>query len=101
MDSFKILTYLFADGSPTWTQSQCNPVRKIADGKPVFHLRIMPWSDDVSGNVSKQYNPHMNIYVVNANIPHKKLSQEYFIRFCSTSPNASSTEQFDGMSEDL
>jgi hypothetical protein len=61
----------------------------------------MPWSDNVSGNVSKQYNPHMNIYLMNANIPHKKLSQEYFIRFCSTSPNASSGEQFDGMSEDL
>ncbi|KAJ7833714.1 hypothetical protein B0H14DRAFT_3710403 [Mycena olivaceomarginata] len=76
-------------------------VRRIANGKPVFHLRIMPWSDDVSGNVSKQYNPHMNIYLVNANIPHKKLSQEYFIRFCSTSPNASSGEQFDGMSEDF
>ncbi|KAJ7892224.1 hypothetical protein B0H13DRAFT_1625696 [Mycena leptocephala] len=91
----------FSDGSPSLSRKPCNPVRQVADGKPVFNLRIMPWSDDVSGNVSKQYNPHMNIYLVNANIPHKKLSQEYFIRFCSTSPNASSGEQFDGMSEDF
>ncbi|KAJ7144573.1 hypothetical protein C8R44DRAFT_602437 [Mycena epipterygia] len=91
----------FTEGSPKWSETHCNPIRDIAKGKPVFNLRIMPWSDDVSGNVSKQYNPHMNIYIVNANIPHKKLSQEYFIRFCSTSPNASSGEQFDGMSEDF
>ncbi|KAJ6599487.1 hypothetical protein B0H10DRAFT_2323014, partial [Mycena sp. CBHHK59/15] len=38
-----------------------NPVRKIAQGRPVFSVRIIPWSDDVSGNVSKQYNPHVNI----------------------------------------
>ncbi|KAJ6602592.1 hypothetical protein DFH09DRAFT_1068977 [Mycena vulgaris] len=55
------------------------PVRKIAKGRPVFSVRIIPWSDNVSGNVS----------------------QEYFIRFCSTSPHASSGEQFEALAEDL
>jgi hypothetical protein len=78
-----------------------NPVRKIAKGRPVFSMRIIPWSDDVSGNVSKQFNPHMNVYIANANLPHRKVSQEYFVRFCSTSPHASSGEQFEAVAEDL
>jgi hypothetical protein len=78
-----------------------NPIRKIAKGRPVFSLRIVPWSDDVSGNVSKQFNPHMNLYMLNANLPHQKAAQEYFVRFCSTSPHASSAEQFEALAEDL
>jgi hypothetical protein len=61
----------------------------------------MPWADDVSGNRSKQYNAHMNIYVANVNLPHRKLAQEYFVRFCSTSPHASSSEQMEALAEDM
>ncbi|KAJ7635967.1 hypothetical protein DFH06DRAFT_1272024 [Mycena polygramma] len=63
-----------------------HPLREKAQGRPMFRLRIMPWSDNVSGNVSKQYNAHTNVYVTNLNLPHQKLQQEYFIRFASTSP---------------
>ncbi len=38
---------------------------------------------------------------MNANLPHQQLSQEYFIRSCSTSSFASSSEQFVALSEDL
>ncbi|KAJ7862001.1 hypothetical protein B0H14DRAFT_3615236 [Mycena olivaceomarginata] len=69
-----------------------HPVREIAQGRPVFVLRIMPWADDVSGNRSKQYNAHMNMYIANINLPHQLLSQEYFY--------ASSLEQFDALAED-
>ena len=71
-----------------------NPVRAVAKGRPVFSLRVMPWADDVSGNRSKQYNPHINIYMKNLNVPNEKLKQQFFVRFCSTSPDASSNEQF-------
>ncbi|KAJ7318546.1 hypothetical protein DFH08DRAFT_917520 [Mycena albidolilacea] len=77
-----------------------HPIRAIACGKPVFVLRIMPWADDVSGNRSKQYNAHMNMYLANLNLPHKLLSQEYFVRFCATSQHASSLEQFDALAGD-
>jgi hypothetical protein len=60
----------------------------------------MPWADDVSGNRSKQYNAHMNMYIANINLPHQLLSQEYFVRFCATSQYASSLEQFDALAED-
>jgi hypothetical protein len=67
----------------------------------MYRLRVMPWSDDVSGNVSKQYNAHTNVYMQNLNIPHKNLAQEYFVRFCSTSTFASSSEQLVALQEDL
>lgn len=61
---------------------------------------MMTWSDDVSGNRSKQFNPHTNIYLANLNLPHKQLQQEYFVQFCSTSPTASSSEQISAVAED-
>ncbi|KZS91021.1 hypothetical protein SISNIDRAFT_414520 [Sistotremastrum niveocremeum HHB9708] len=88
-------------GPPRFTECMPNPIRKIANGKPAFSIRIMPWADDVSGNRSKQYNAHTNIYLANLSIPHAKLAQEYFIRFCSTSPDTCALEQFEGMMEDF
>ncbi|KAF5352908.1 hypothetical protein D9758_007948 [Tetrapyrgos nigripes] len=88
---------VFNDATPVLA----NPLRSKAEGRPMFRIRIVPWSDDVSGNVSKQYNAHTNIYITNASIPHQKLSQEYFIRFCSTSGHASSSEQFVALCEDF
>jgi hypothetical protein len=61
----------------------------------------MPWSDDVSGNHSKQYNPHTNVYLANVSLPHQKLQQEYFVHFSSTSPHASSSEQLHAMAKDM
>ncbi|KAJ6609282.1 hypothetical protein B0H10DRAFT_1954712 [Mycena sp. CBHHK59/15] len=87
--------------APDWAQKMPNPVRKIAKGCPVFSLWIFPWSDNVSGNVSKQFNLHMNLYMLNANLPHQKSLQEYFVQFCSASPHASSGEQFKALADDL
>ncbi|THU79421.1 hypothetical protein K435DRAFT_875476 [Dendrothele bispora CBS 962.96] len=90
----------FSEYSPDRFRSM-NPLRSLSDGRPMFRLRMIPWSDDVSGNVSKQYNPHTNVYLANAHLPHRLLSQEYFIRYCSTSQSASSSEQFVALCEDL
>lgn len=76
-------------------------LRNRADGRQTYRIRVMPWSDDVSGNVSKQYNAHTNLYVQNIAIPHRMLAQEYFVRFSSTSPHASSSEQFAALKRDL
>ena len=78
-----------------------HPVRQKARGKPTFTLGIMSWADDVSGNRSKQYNAHTNVYTANLNLPHRKLQQEYFVRFCSTSTNAGALEQLDGLAAGL
>ncbi|KAJ6609432.1 hypothetical protein B0H10DRAFT_2166322 [Mycena sp. CBHHK59/15] len=77
-----------------------HPLRAKAQGRPMFRLRVMPWCDDVSGNVSKQYNAHTNMYVTNLNLRHQKLSQEYFVRFTSASPYTSLSELFVALGED-
>lgn len=80
-----------------WKFPLTHPLRDQADGRPVFNIRLSVWTDDVSGNTSKQYNPHMNMYLSNQNIPHRYLVQEYFVRFVTTSPHASSSELFQGL----
>lgn len=61
----------------------------------------MTWADDVSGNRTKQYNPHTNVYVANMNLPHQHLQQEYFVRFHSTSQDASAMEQLDALGDTI
>ena len=80
-----------------WKSPLIHPLHDKAAGKPVFNIHLSVWTDDVSGNMSKQYNPHMNMYLSNQNIPHKYLVQEYFVRFVTTSPHASSSELFHGL----
>ena len=41
------------------------------------------------------------MYMVNANIPGRLLQQEYFVRFVSTSPHASSPEQFAAVMDEI
>ncbi|TFY61280.1 hypothetical protein EVJ58_g4612 [Rhodofomes roseus] len=71
-----------------------NPLRETLKGRRMYTSFIKAWGDDVSGNRSKQYNEHTNIYFAHANIPHEKLSQEYFVQFASTSPSATAIDQF-------
>ncbi|KAJ7752333.1 hypothetical protein B0H16DRAFT_1723687 [Mycena metata] len=60
-----------------------------------------PLPDNVSGNKSKQYNKHMNMYMANSNLPGRLLQQENFVRFVSTSPHAGSPERFSAIKEQI
>ncbi|KAI0682103.1 hypothetical protein BC835DRAFT_1424859 [Cytidiella melzeri] len=95
------LKICFDDTAPQWTKHMPHPVRLKAQGRPTFTVGLMSWADDVSGNRSKQYNAHTNVYAANLNLPHCKLQQEYFVRFSSTSPTATALEQLDGFLEDI
>ncbi|KAJ7034369.1 hypothetical protein C8F04DRAFT_1395435, partial [Mycena alexandri] len=75
-----------------------NKLRELAEGD---NLMIPIWADNVSGNKSKQYNKHINMYLANSNIPGQLLQQEYFVRFVSTSPHATSPEQFSALKEQI
>lgn len=90
---------LSSDMSPC-IYSKLHTVQVEAQGRPTFTLNIMTWADDISGNKSKQYNAHTNIYLANLSIPRRKLQQEYFVRFCSTSPHASALEQLEVLSKE-
>ncbi|KAG8785697.1 hypothetical protein FRC12_017268 [Ceratobasidium sp. 428] len=84
----------FTAESKHYGEQMPNPLRELADGNEMATCFIKPWSDDVSGGRTKQYQPHNNIYLAHANIPGKPLNQEFFVRFVSTATHASSTEQF-------
>ncbi|KAJ7314667.1 hypothetical protein DFH08DRAFT_972709 [Mycena albidolilacea] len=72
-----------------------NPMRKLVrDDKDLYVVMVSLWADDVSGNWSKQYNKRMNMCASNGCLPGRLLQQEYHVHYISTSPNASSAEQF-------
>ncbi|KAJ7230002.1 hypothetical protein GGX14DRAFT_344444 [Mycena pura] len=83
-----------------WTDGSAPPVmpnqmRKLVDDdEDLYVVMTSPWADDVSGNKSKQYNKHMNMYAQNGCLPGRLLQQEFHMHFISSSPHASSAEQF-------
>ncbi|KAJ7902849.1 hypothetical protein B0H14DRAFT_3079952 [Mycena olivaceomarginata] len=78
-----------------------NPLRELAGGDDLFVIMLPLWADNVSGNKSKQYNKHMNMYMANSNLPSQLLQQEYFVRFVLTSPHAGYPEQFSVIKEQV
>lgn len=79
-----------------------NALRCLVDPDEDLVVVMVPiWCDDISGNKSKQFNKHMNLYMVNSNLPGQLLQQEYFVKFVSTSPNASTPEQWSAIREQL
>ncbi|KAF8519465.1 hypothetical protein JB92DRAFT_3292739 [Gautieria morchelliformis] len=71
-----------------------NPLHQAANGDELYTSFMYAWADDVTGNSTKLINAHKNVYLAHANIPGRLLQQEYFVHFISTSPEATTTEQF-------
>ncbi|KAL0565664.1 hypothetical protein V5O48_016353 [Marasmius crinis-equi] len=84
----------FHESSVAYASKIPNVNRLIDNGEDLFTDNWSLWSDDVSGGVSKQYQKHINIYGQNANLPGRLLQQQFFVNFLSTSPHATSLEQF-------
>ncbi|EIW77677.1 hypothetical protein CONPUDRAFT_39787, partial [Coniophora puteana RWD-64-598 SS2] len=82
-------------------QEMPSKLRTLAGEDDLYVVMVPLWCDDVSGNRSKQYNKHINIYTVNSNLPGRLLQQEYFVRFVSTSPHATSPEQFSAVMDQI
>ncbi|KAI5983207.1 hypothetical protein EDD15DRAFT_2179497 [Pisolithus albus] len=67
----------------------------------VYTVPLIVFMDDVSGNVSKQWNKHHVVYVSNALLPRQMLEQEFSIRFISSSPHATPMELMRGLKDSI
>ncbi|KAG2335355.1 hypothetical protein BDR05DRAFT_859219, partial [Suillus weaverae] len=63
-----------------------------SNGRLVLTVPLIIFMDDVSGNVSKQWNKHHAVYMSNASMPREMLEKEFCVRFVSSSPHASPME---------
>ncbi|KAG8867809.1 hypothetical protein FRB98_003951, partial [Tulasnella sp. 332] len=92
---------VFSTESHPFRDQMPNPLRELAGGDEIYCSFLKIWGDDVSGARSKQYNLHNNFYAAHVNLPTELLQHEFFVRFCSTSPNASIIEQFCALSHQV
>ena len=76
-----------------------HPLRTAAKGRPVFFVPIIIFVDDVSGNISKQWNKHFVCYSTNASLPREQLDKEKNVRFVCASPNLTPLELLQGVRE--
>ncbi|EIW76342.1 hypothetical protein CONPUDRAFT_158364 [Coniophora puteana RWD-64-598 SS2] len=78
-----------------------HPSRIKYKGKMVHPVPLIVFMDDVSGNISKQWNKHHAVYMSNANLPRRMVEKEFCIRFVSSSPNAAPMELMRAMKESV
>ncbi|KAF8433782.1 hypothetical protein L210DRAFT_3614045 [Boletus edulis BED1] len=78
-----------------------NPLREKSGGRMIYTVPLIVFMDDVSGNISKQWNKHHVVYMSNALLPREMLDQEFTIRFISGSPHASPMELMQGIKDSI
>lgn len=69
-----------------------HPFREKAGKKKVYAVPVIVFMDDVSGNTSKQWNKHFNVYISNGTIPCETLDKEFTTRFVTTSQHVPPAE---------
>ena len=85
VDSFALIDNIFC-------KNLLNLLRAKANGRMVYSVPLIIFLDDVSGNISKQWNKHHVVYMSNALLPREMLDKQFCVQFCSASPHASPIE---------
>lgn len=78
-----------------------HPLRERAAGRLVHSVPLILFMDDVSGNVSKQWNKHYVVYGSNGNLPRQMLEKEFFTRFVASSPHVAPLELMKGVTDSV
>ena len=78
-----------------------HPLHEKAKSRMVYSVPIIIFMDDVSANVSKQWNKHFVIYISNANMLREMIEKEFCIRFVTSSPFASPMELMRGCEKSI
>ncbi|KAI6021343.1 hypothetical protein BKA83DRAFT_123121 [Pisolithus microcarpus] len=67
----------------------------------VYAVLLIIFMDDVSGNISKQWNKHFVMYMSNANLWHEMLHWEFFMQFITSSLHAFPMELMHAMKQSI
>ncbi|KAG1786006.1 uncharacterized protein HD556DRAFT_1207162, partial [Suillus plorans] len=78
-----------------------NPLCVKSQGRMVYLVPLIIFMDDISSNISKQWNKHHAVYMSNANLPCEMLEKEFCIRFVTSSPHAAPMEMMSAMQESI
>lgn len=73
-------------------QGRLHPDR-TANNEPIYISYVEVFGDDVSGNQSKAWNQHWNVYLSHRNLPRKIALREFHVHFVSTSQTVPIHEQ--------
>ncbi|KAJ3551225.1 hypothetical protein NM688_g4827 [Phlebia brevispora] len=87
----------FVASSVHWESKMPHPIREKANGRMVYSVPILVFMDDVSGNISKQWNKHYVVYMSNGNMPREMIDKEFCVRFVTSSPHATPMELMDAL----
>ncbi|KIK80276.1 hypothetical protein PAXRUDRAFT_15881 [Paxillus rubicundulus Ve08.2h10] len=82
--------------SATHAELMPNPRHEKSGGRMVLTVPLIIFMDDVSGNISKQWNKHHVVYMSNASMPRKMLEKEFCVQFVSSSLHAPPLELIGG-----
>jgi hypothetical protein len=101
--SCQLLTNLKVPACSTSFQAAGKPhrLRVAAENRRVLSVPIIIFMDDVSGNISKQWNKHYVVYMSNANMPREMLEREFCVRFVTSSPHVAPMELMRAVKESI
>ncbi|KAG1819589.1 uncharacterized protein BJ212DRAFT_1446011 [Suillus subaureus] len=67
----------------------------------VYIVPLIIFMDNISSNISKQWNKHHTIYMSIMNLLHEMLEKEFFVRFIISSPHATPMELMWAMKQSI
>ncbi|KAG7097845.1 hypothetical protein E1B28_005160 [Marasmius oreades] len=78
-----------------------HPRQKHAGGCMVYGVPLIIFVDDVSGNISKQWNKHHAVYMLNGLLPKQMIEKDFCTRFVTSSPHATPMELVKALKESI